>query len=88
MSEFVFIYFKSCPNAEAALRNARQAGVRPRVVDLDTLSPDDPLADYSSPTLLMDGKIIFGAKTDAGTRSCGLDVPSAEEIRRRIGEGK
>jgi hypothetical protein len=88
MSEFILIYFNGCPNAEAAMHNAGQAGVRFRAVDQDALRANDPLNGYSSPTLLMDGKIIFGAKASPGTRSCGLDLPAPEEIRKRIAKIK
>jgi len=83
---FTLLYFSGCPHADAAKRAAAEAGISYDDVDQETLSGGDPLAGFTSPTLLMNGKVVFGAYTTEGAKGCTLDIPKAEEIIRRIQE--
>jgi len=44
----------------------------------DDLSNSDPLKNYSSPTLLINNKIVFGSEAVGG--GCSMPLPSKEEL--------
>lgn len=79
------IYFEGCPNADKVRRNLTEAGIEFSLVRQDDLPTDDPMRRYSSPSILKDDQVMFGAMTDAGGGGCSLDLPSVEEIQRRLG---
>ena len=74
MNEVTFIYFEGCPeakNVRAALLNAGVFGFR--VVIQDQLSKDDPLREFSSPSVLKGQELIYGIRTDGNAASCTFD---------------
>jgi hypothetical protein len=78
------IYFKECPNAERAMSLVTNAGYKFTAVCQDDLAEHDSMMNYSSPTLLLNDKvIIFGAKASSGG-SCSIELPSSIEIAKRI----
>jgi len=81
----VLIYFEGCPNAEAAKSRLRDAHLDFIEESQDSLPEGHPHLNYTSPTLLLGEQIIFGSKTNADSaRGCSLDLPSSDEIRRRL----
>lgn len=78
------IYFEGCPNTEKSRKILREIGVNFDEVCLDNLTIDSPYLVYSSPTLLMDEKMVFGSTTVGNSMACSIDLPSTEETLRRI----
>lgn len=87
------IYFDSCPNAEAARVNLRQA--------LETLhlppswqeweqgdsSAPEHVKQYGSPTILIDGRDVTGVGAGVAAAACRADgAPSAETIQAALSE--
>lgn len=83
-AEFVLIYFKGCPNTKKARSLLAQAGVDYSEICQDNLKPSDPLRQYSSPTLLRGSKLVFGSETTDADGSCSLDIPTIDELQRRL----
>lgn len=82
------LYFKSCPNVEAARANLRaalaQAGLAAHWIETDIEAADCPsdLRAYPSPTVLVEGRDASGeGKASKGAGGCRLGgAPSAEAI--------
>lgn len=85
MANVKLVYFEGCPNADRTRRSLEEAGIAFDAVRQDDLSAEDPLREYSSPTILRDDEVIFGTKTGAGGGGCSLQVPTVDEIRRKLG---
>ena len=82
---FTLIYFSGCPNVEAA-RNALLEMNEPfDEINQDQLSPGDPLLKYTSPTVLLNGDIIFGASTDGESRGCSAEKVDIRALLEVIG---
>lgn len=83
MKTLKLVYFEGCPNAKLAEQRLKEANLKFEKVCQDSLPDDSPLKKYSSPTLLMDGAIVFGASTgtDGG---CSIDVPDLRDLKERL----
>lgn len=86
MGALKLLYFEGCPNANKARQLLSKVGATFEEIRQDDLPPSDPLKGYASPTLLDGEKIVFGSKTGEGSGGCSLDIPSADELRARLGE--
>lgn len=77
----VLLYFKGCPNVEKARRELRALRVDYLEVCQDDLGEDDPRRNYSSPSILWDGRILLGEAVN-GSACCtyGTDV-DYEQLR-------
>lgn len=83
MTELKLIYFQGCPNADQAREILAQSGRAFQEVRQDDLPENDPLRRFTSPTILLGEKIVFGmASGDAGCSITGLD---AANILEQIG---
>ncbi len=49
----------------------------------DNLPKDHIMKSYSSPTILLDDKIIFGAKTGSAG-GCSLEIPNSSQIKEKV----
>jgi|TARA_B100000749_G_scaffold280077_2_gene274695 hypothetical protein len=78
MADYKLVYFRGCPNYLPAEELLRSAGVKFESVCQDDLSNSDPLKNYSSPTLLINNKIVFGSEAVGG--GCSMPLPSKEEL--------
>ncbi len=77
------IYFSGCPNVQPAKDLIASAGLAADEVDQDDLPESDPLRGYSSPTLLIGDKILFGSAVGVGG-GCSLGLPSPDEFQKLI----
>lgn len=84
MGVFKLIYFRGCPSADKAKSLLEQAGIQFEEIHQDGLPHNHPLKGYTSPTVLQDDQIAFGAKTGEGTAGCSLNIPSLDELKRRF----
>ncbi|MGE0175087.1 MAG: hypothetical protein AB7T49_19995 [Oligoflexales bacterium] len=87
MAPVVLIYFGSCPNIEIARNALNGAGIS-HFEEFDQLQllPDHEYLFYSSPSILVGTKLIFGSKlTTPGSAACSLGELTSNELRRRIG---
>ena len=78
MAKYKLIYFKGCPNYMPAEQLLKDSGIDFQSICQDELSNSDPLKNYSSPTLLIKDKIIFGSKTTGG--GCSVLLPSKGQL--------
>ncbi len=83
MKTLRLVYFEGCPNAKLAEQRLREAGIEFEKICQDSLPDDSPYKKYSSPTLLMEEAIVFGASTgtDGG---CSIDMPDVLELKKRL----
>lgn len=86
MANVKLVYFEGCPNAIKVRRSIEETGTAFVAIRQDDLSAGDPLREFSSPTILKDNEVIFGTKTGAGGGGCSLQVPTTDEIRRKLGK--
>ncbi len=80
---FVLVYFRGCPNAEIAMELLKDVGIEYTIACQDDLPPGHELREYSSPTLLENGEVVFGGR-NAGAEVCTLGIPSERELLERI----
>jgi hypothetical protein len=72
------VYESTCPNVESTraqlLRALSAAGIQPRWREWDLNSPEAPphVRGYGSPTVLVDGSDVSGAKPDADDSCCRI----------------
>lgn len=81
------VYFEGCPNLDevrSTLRAMPELSVEE--VNQSELPADDPLRCYSSPSILMGERIMFGAKTDSADGGCSYGKPDAAVIRALLEE--
>ncbi len=88
------IYFDSCPNAEAARVNLRQAletlHLPPSWQEWEQGDSSAPghVKQYGSPTILVDGRDVTGVGAGVAAAACRADgAPSAETILTALKEG-
>lgn len=94
MKHAELVYFEGCPTVQVLQRNAEQAivalgaGWRLSMVNQETLPPDDLRRGYGSPSVLLDGREVFGEPTPSSTEmSCRVyagGVPDAAEMVRAL----
>ena len=71
MPRYEIIYFTGCPLVDRARRALREAGVAQFVeTNQDKLAAGDARKDLSSPSLLVDGKLVAGSRGAAS--SCSI----------------
>ncbi len=80
MPKVKLVYFKGCPNVEKVSAFLAEAGVDCTLVCQDDLPPEHPLKECSSPTIIKDGKIVFGAHGEGSGGACSVNVPSAARL--------
>ena len=88
------LYFDGCPTTPGFIDAVECAaaslggGWRVDAVDLQALSPNDPRRGYGSPTLLLDGRDLFGdgpaAQASLSCRYYRGGPPDAEAIARAV----
>ncbi|MGE4107351.1 MAG: MerC family mercury resistance protein [Bacteriovoracia bacterium] len=83
MSKLKLLYFEGCPNAEGIRKILVNSGHEFEEIRQDDLSSQDPLKQYSSPTLLKGNDLIFGTPTGAAG-GCSLQIPLAKELLAKI----
>ena len=79
MNDMKLIYFEGCPNSEQAREVLLTFQCDFDVIKQDDLKEGDPYLQYSSPTILNGGEIIFGQKIDPNSSAC-----SAEKIDEKL----
>ena len=84
--KIVLVYFSDCPNAIEAREILERSGLQFYAVNQDQLSKNDPLLGYSSPSILVNGALIFGSKTHDGARGCSVIRIDESVLIRRLRE--
>ena len=85
MGKLKLIYFRECPNAKKAKQLLAKTGLPYEEIIQDALDRNDFFQTYTSPTLLLDAKIIFGASTGTACGGCSLDIPTLSELKVSLG---
>lgn len=78
MKRIQFIYFEGCPNANEILDLMDELGIDFEKVEQNLLASEDKLKNFSSPSILLEGQIIFGTETTGG--GCSLNL-KREDIK-------
>ncbi len=74
------ITFEGCPTSPRIVSILENMGLDFDQIDQTRLPTEHPLRHYSSPTLLLNGILLFGSHTD-GESGCSLALPSEDAIR-------
>ena len=82
MKNIKFIYFDGCPNAQKVIDILVDLRVEFDKVEQTSLPDGNELKNYSSPTVIADDKIVFGAEADGG--GCSLNLPTLEFLKERL----
>ncbi len=84
MPKIELIYFSDCPNVEKARNAIRASGVTEfSEVEQDKLSTESLYRRFSSPTILVNGKIVAGSQNGAAACSM-IDWNSASAKIRTV----
>jgi hypothetical protein len=81
---FVLIYFRGCSSLETARELLKEVGFAYEEVRQDDLPKNHDLRHYSSPSLLRNGEIVFGARLDGEACACSIGVPTEYQLLSRI----
>ncbi len=81
MKKYQLIYFEGCPNAKHARAVLLTSGVPFDEIIQDNLEKGDDFKNYSSPSILKDGKLIFGQKLPPGSSACSFDKIDEQKLK-------
>lgn len=84
MENILLIYFKECPNYSIIKNLLSDIGVKCQEIEQNNLSENDPLKLFTSPSILKNGKLIFGQKIDSAKGGCTLNLPDKFELVKRL----
>lgn len=82
MKEIEFVYFDGCPNAEAICSMLIELKVDFEKIEQNSLPKGSKFKNYSSPTVMVDGEIIFGSRAEGG--GCSLNIPTIEFFEEKL----
>ena len=77
-----FVFFQGCPNATTVRDNLMATEHPFTIICQDELPENHPMRLYSSPSILLNGELLFGSNIKGS--GCSLDVPSTEDILTAI----
>ncbi|MBT3922871.1 MAG: hypothetical protein HOF21_09885 [Nitrospina sp.] len=84
-SDIKLIYFDGCPNYEVAKNLLLQSGCKFEEINQSNLPDDHAFKQYTSPTILKNGRLIVGEKMASKNGGCSLQLPSYAEFRKSLG---
>ncbi|WP_419168268.1 glutathione S-transferase N-terminal domain-containing protein [Halobacteriovorax sp.] len=76
------IYFNDCPNAQNMMNVLSELGIEFEKIEQTSLLEGDEFKNYSSPTVIASGVVIFGSKAEGG--GCSLNIPSIDYFREEL----
>ncbi|MDP7006010.1 MAG: hypothetical protein QF718_07360 [Phycisphaerales bacterium] len=85
--------FDGCPNTPELRKRLVASDPTLQIIDVDlmSLSSNDTRLGWGAPTILIDGKDLFGLEPSGGNVSCrnwSSGLPSIEEIQEAVEEHK
>jgi len=83
MSKCQLIYFEGCPNAKHARAILLTAGVPFEVILQDELNEGNEFKNYSSPSILKDGKLLLGQRLSSGSSACSFEKIDEELLKQK-----
>lgn len=87
MLEVTLVYFTECPNTDRAREALRQAGVaRWKEINQDNLDQHNRFQRYSSPSILVGEKVLFGQELSTCGGSCNISNLAPRALQERIEE--
>ena len=84
MERIQLIYFQGCPNYSVIKNLLSDIGVKYEEIEQTGLEEIDPLKLFSSPSILKDGKLIFGQKIDSTKGGCTLNLPDKSYLAKKL----
>ena len=84
MERIQLIYFQGCPNYSVLKNLLSDIGVKYEEIEQTGLEETDPLKLFSSPSILKDGKLIFGQKIDSAQGGCTLNLPDKTYLAKKL----
>lgn len=78
------VYFEGCPNAEKARQILQKLGAPFEAIDQDSLPAGHQLLQFSSPSILLGDRLIYGTKTSGDSRGCSFEPWDAEKLSEAI----
>ena len=84
MPKVELVYFDGCPNVEQAREAIRTAGASFEEVKQNPLLGDNPYRGYSSPSVLVDGRLVAGSCNGAAACSITDWAAASRKIRELI----
>ncbi|MBE8221587.1 MAG: hypothetical protein HAW60_02540 [Bdellovibrionales bacterium] len=82
MKNIKCIYFDGCPNSKKIINILYELEISFEKIEQTSLTGENPFKNYSSPTVIADGEIIFGSQADGG--GCSLHLPTAEFFKQKL----
>lgn len=84
MKDIKLIYSENCPNYKWVKELILRLGIHFEEVDQNNISENHPLRYYTSPSVLNNNELIFGAKTDTPMGACSFSFPSEPELIEKL----
>ena len=87
-----FLGFEGCPNTPNLLERLREASPDAEIIEVDlmTLTTGDPRLGWGAPTILVNGKDLFGDAPShdraVSCRNWNVGLPEIESIRTALKE--
>jgi hypothetical protein len=86
MERIQLIYFEGCPNYSVVKNLLSDIGVKYEEIEQNDLEETDPLKLFSSPSILKNGKLIFGQKIDSTKGGCTINLPDKSSLAKKLKE--
>ncbi len=86
MERIQLIYFQGCPNYSVIKNLLSNIGVKYEEIEQTSLEKTDPLKLFSSPSILKDGKLVFGQNIDSAKGGCTLGLPKKSDLTQKLME--
>lgn len=84
MSKCQLIYFEGCPNAKHARAILLTSGIPFEVILQDELNDGNEFKNYSSPSILKDGKLLLGQKLSSGSSACSFEKIDENKLKAEL----
>jgi len=86
MEQIQLIYFEGCPNYSVVKNLLSDIGIKYEEIEQNGLSEQDPLKLFTSPSILKDGKLVFGQRIDSVKGGCTLNLPDKSYLVKKLKE--
>jgi len=86
MKRIQLIYFQGCPSYSVVKNLLSDIEIEYEEIKQDNLSEQNPLKFFTSPSILKDGKLIFGQKIDSTKGGCTLNLPDKSYLAKKLKE--
>ncbi len=84
MNSLKFLFFAGCPNYELARTILVRLGAEFEEIEQTQLPEGHPYKYFSSPSIIINGSLVFGERLDDSKGGCSLGLPDEGKILKHL----